>query len=178
MNSFDAAGPSERSSGLDHLIWMAFAAAMGSIIFSLLVVWSQGGFWGALGVVFLISSALATVFVGSAWAVFGPGSYLKRLLVSHLLCAFVGMGFLSGFAILVLSDLRNDDFLGPLLYVLLGIVPVSLAAQIPLWFFRFLFGWQFTFKGAPPAKSFSLRDIFAFTFLAALGFAATQKGSS
>ena len=177
MNRLDAADPSERpvnSSGLAHLIWLAFGMALASVFFYLLVKWFDGDLGGVFSAFAVFSSALVTMFVGSVWAVFGPGSYLKRLLLSYLLCAVVGLGHLAGFAIFAWDDMRYHYFLEPLSYVLLGIVPVLFAAQIPLWFFRFFFGWQFTFRGTPPTKSFSLSDIFVFTFLAALGFAAAQ----
>ena len=177
MNRLDTASPGEpaaNTSRFAHLIWLAFGTALASVFFYLFAKLSQGDLGEVFFVCAVVSSALATMFVGSVWAVFGPGSYLKRLLVSHLLCAVVGLAHLVGFAIFALDDMGHDFFFEALLYVGFAIVPVSMAAQIPLWFFRFFSGWQFTFKGTPPVKSFSLSDIFVFTFLAALGFAATQ----
>ena len=55
---------------------------------------------------------------------------------------------------------------------------VSLAAQLPFWFLRFFFGWQFVLGQSEPRESFSLRDIFVFTFLCAFGFAAPQIASN
>ena len=106
---------------------------------------------------------------------FGPGSYLKRLFWSHLLCVVVGLGHLAGLIMLAWDiGTGSDIFWEPIKYFIIGIAPVSLAAQLPFWFFRFFFGWQFTYGLSPPAESFSLRDIFVFTFVAALGFAGPQ----
>ena len=57
---------------------------------------------------------------------------------------------------------------------LIALPPLSLAAQIPFWFFRIFFGWQFVHNNRRPAQSYSLRDIFVVTFIFALSFAVPQ----
>ena len=88
----------------------------------------------------------------------------------------VGTGYLVGLLAISVdrNDLNTKFVFEPLKFILLGIPTVSLAAQLPFWFFRFFFGWQFSFGLLPPAESFSIRDIFVFTFLAALAFSGPQ----
>ena len=177
MNNLDTKQPIEQPesmSGLAHLFGPAVVVAIASIF---LYIFLRGAnqiyfevFFGGV----LLCSAMATAFVGSVWAVFGLGSYLKRLCWSHLICAIVGLGHLVGFIISNGDHISDWQFLEPIKYFLLGIVPVLLAAQIPMGFFRVVFGWQFTFEGKPPGNAFQLRDIFVFTFLVALGFAGPQ----
>ena len=126
------------------------------------------------------SLGLATVTITAAWAVLGPGSYLKRLICSHLIGSIVGAGFLSGFAVVKASNSHSfaDYFFWEFQNICLGIGLISFAAQVPFWFVRFLFGWHFTFGSSPPAKSFSLWDIFVFTFLAALAIGGPQVAAN
>ena len=156
------------------MVWFAVGIAL-LAVFCIAVV-DSSGVDGAIFVCAIVAMAFATVFLTAAWAVLGPGSYLKRLFWSHLVAMIVGTGYLVGFlAISVGSNDLNTKFVfEPLKFILLGIPTVSLAAQLPFWFFRFFFGWQFTFGLLPPAESFSIRDIFVFTFLAALAFSGPQ----
>ena len=177
MNNLDTKQPIEQPesmSGLAHLFGPAVVVAIASIF---LYIFLRGAnqiyfevFFGGV----LLCSAMATAFAASVWAVFGLGSYFKRLCWSHLVCAIVGLGHLVGFIISNGDHISDWQFLEPIKYFLLGIVPVSLAAQIPMGFFRVVLGWQFTFEGKPPGNAFQLRDIFVFTFLVALGFAGPQ----
>ena len=125
--------------------------------------------------------SLATVFVVAAWSVFGCGSYLKRVFWSHLAALLVGLGYLAGF-IVVSTNTSNPnywlDFWKATIYVLLLVPLNSLAAQLPFLFFRFLFGWQFTFRESAPADPFTLRDIFGFTFFCAIALGAAQLAAN
>ena len=149
-----------------------------------LFVLTNGSHGSEAGVIFILLSVaigLATVFIAAAWAVLGPGSYLKRLFWTHLFTTVVGVGYFAGL-IATMPDHAWDNgswvVLTQLKLFLFGIAPISLAAQLPFWFFRAIFGWQFTFGSSPPTKSFSLRDIFVFTFLAALSFAGPQLAAN
>ena len=178
MNNSDTTQPIDRpvnTFDFAHLAWLAVGTALVSALLYALIGASHDNELAAIAGCIIFCSALATVFVGSAWAVFGPGSYLKRLFWSHLLCVVVGLGHLAGLIMLAWDiGTGSDIFWEPIKYFIIGIAPVSLAAQLPFWFFRFFFGWQFTYGLSPPAESFSLRDIFVFTFVAALGFAGPQ----
>ena len=177
MNNLDTKQPIERPesmSGLAHLIGPAIVVAVASIFLYIFVRSANQIYLKAFFGSVLLCSAMATAFAASVWAVFGLGSYFKRLCWSHLVCAIVGLGHLVGFIISNGDHISDWQFLEPIKYFLLGIVPVSLAAQIPMGFFRVVLGWQFTFEGKSPVNAFQLRDIFVFTFLVALGFAGPQ----
>ena len=143
MNNLDTEQPIKRResmSGLAHLIGPAIVVAVASIF---LYIFLRGAnqiyfevFFGGV----LLCSAMATAFAASVWAVFGLGSYFKRLCWSHLVCAIVGLGHLVGFIISNGDHISDWQFLEPIKYFLLGIVPVSLAAQIPMGFFRVVLG--------------------------------------
>ena len=181
MNDSDTTQPVDRPvnmSDFAHLFWMAGVLAFASVFLYVAIKVSQDTAPVVLFGCMLSGSALATAFVGSVWAVFGPGSYLKRLFWSHLFIGVVGLGHLAGFTLMAWGDIGFDFFYEPIQFLLFGVPVVSFAAQIPLWFFRFFFGWQFTFGSSPPVESFSLRDIFVFTFLAAIGFAGTQMAAN
>ena len=142
---------------------------------------SDGGDGVLVFIGFNFSIGLTTVFLAAAWAVLGPGSYLRRLVWSHILAIVVALGYFAGLlAIVPENNFWNGSWTGltPVTFFLAGIAPVSLAAQLPFWFFRLLFGWQFTLGSSPPAQSFSLLDIFVFTFVAALSFAGPQMASN
>lgn len=161
-----------------HLLWMAGGLAFVSVLLYVAIKTSQQSAFGMLIVGLLVTLALAAAFVGSVWAVFGPGSYLKRLIWAHLLVGIVGLGHLAGFTLMAWGDVGFELFSTLIQYILFGVAGVSFAAQIPLWFFRLFFGLQFTFRSSPPVESFSLRDIFVFTFLVAIGFAGAQMAAN
>ena len=167
-------GQPESMSGLAHLFGPAVLVAVASLFLYTFVRGANEIFFRVFFGCVLLCSAVVTTFVGSVWAVFGLGSYLKRLCWSYLICAIVGVGHLAGFMLSIAGNMGGNQFFEPINYFLLGVVPVSLAAQIPMGFFRVFFGWQFTFEGKPPVNAFQLRDIFVFTFLVALGFAGPQ----
>ena len=161
-------------------MWLAVATALAALFLTILAYRSSSGESTAVLAGINVTIAMATIFVAAACAVFGPGSYLKRLLWTHFFVAVVGLGYLAGMLATVSSSVWNNS-LNDLTLVkifLLGIAPVSLAAQLPFWFFRCFLGWQFTFGSSPPADSFSLRDIFVFTFLAAISFAGPQVAAN
>ena len=105
MNDSDTTLPVDRPvnmSDFAHLFWMAGVLAFASVFLYVAIKVSQDTAPVVLFGCMLSGSALATAFVGSVWAVLGPGSYLKRLFWSHLFIAFVGLGHLAGFTLLSL----------------------------------------------------------------------------
>ena len=147
--------------------------------FLLFAVDAGGGPDSFVPIALLMTMPLATAFISVTWSVFGPGSYIKRLLWSHLVAIVVGLGYLAGGMMIGgIFDGNADDFFQAVLFVLAGIPAVSLAGQLPFWFFRFFFGWQFVLGESEPRESFTLRDIFVFTFLCALGFAVPQMAAN
>ena len=84
----------------------------------------------------------------------------------------LGIGFLTFFLRQTGLDDRGLAFSSAM--ILIGVPPMSLAAQLPFWFFRVFFGWQFVYDDRAPIQSYTLRDIFSVTFLFALSFAIPQ----
>ena len=126
-----------------------------------------------------IAFIFATVLMVAAWSVFGPGSYLDRMYRAHLFGMIPATGLL--FALLILSIGERDGiriFCSAMVIGLLTAIPVSLGAQLPFWFFRCLFGWQFVFQGNLPARSFDLKDVFVITFVFAFSFAVPPMASN
>ncbi len=107
----------------------------------------------------------------ASWSAWGTGSYLRRLLVSHLIGAIVGFALL--LAILIQESQVFEDWKS-VLVLLISIAPASLAVQSPFLLFRICFGWQYVLGDGPPSQPYSLKDIFTFTFLVAASFAAPQ----
>ena len=121
----------------------------------------------------------ATIFLVAAWSVFGFESYFRRIAIAHLFGAIPAAGLALGFLLLALGEGGPpvglfDDIFFFTVTVLLGLIPISVGAQIPFWFFRGFFGWQFVRKGSSPSMSFNLRDIFIITFVFAACFGAAQ----
>lgn len=126
----------------------------------------------------VIAMLVATIVLVGIWSVFGTGRYLFRLGISHLAGIAVGAGFVFGLALCMTFGQRgpipDDEFVSVVLTGMLLIPPISVAVQLPFWFFRAVFGWQFVFEGRKPALPFTLRELFTFTFVVALAFATPQ----
>ncbi len=123
----------------------------------------------------LFACAWSTIFLVALWSVFGPGNYLKRMLWAHLMGALPGLALILGSLWFWIIDRGTfDDYWTGLVMILISVVPVSLGAQLPFWFFRGLFGWQLVYRDSRPARSFCLRDIFVLTFVFAFCFSVPQ----
>ena len=127
-------------------------------------------------VVFIFPAVLSTVVLTAAWSVLGPGNYFQRLFWSHLVGVIPALGLLAGFFVMTLnrSYMGTDDLFLGFAIGALSIAPISLGAQLPFWFFRGFFGWQFVLGNENPSMPFNLKDIFAITFVFALCFAVPQ----
>ncbi len=153
-----------------HMIFLAIAYAFG------LFVAVCGLSESPLAAVFIFPIVLSTVVLTAAWSVFGPGNYFQRLFFAHLVGTIPAIGLMAGSVVMMLSNgviSFNDSFIGVLVGAL-SIAPLSLAAQLPFWFFRGCFGWQFVLGDGKPELPFNLKDIFALTFMFALSFAVPQ----
>ena len=161
-----------------HLFGLAMALGIAVFLLLVLIIGSRGDQYGTiLCIILLMSMSTAPVFVVAAWSVFGFGSYLSRLFWSHLAAAIVAVGYVAGMAVITTSNLDANvwlNFWKGIGFTILLTPLISLAAQLPFWFFRFFFGWQFTFCDSVPADPFTLRDIFGFTFFCAIALGATQ----
>jgi hypothetical protein len=160
------------SSPYGHLIW--FTLGYAAIAFLLGLVFPYGDGFFALAEAGLL---LASIELIGLWSVFGNGGYLKRLCISHLAGIVIGAAFLFGVAVSMFSNqygLEPGEFAYSMIMGMLLIPPISVAVQLPFWFFRAVFGWQFVPDGRKPALPFTLRELFTFTFVVALAFATPQ----
>ena len=152
------------------MIFLAIAYAFG--LFVSVCGLSESPFAG----VFVFPIILSTVVLTAVWSVFGPGNYFQRLFWAHLVGVIPAIGMMAGVVVMMLSNgfsSFNDSLTGVLVGAL-SIAPLSLAAQLPFWFFRGCFGWQFVLGDGKPELPFNLKDIFALTFMFALSFAVPQ----
>ncbi|MFK7767575.1 MAG: hypothetical protein AB8B55_10170 [Mariniblastus sp.] len=149
-----------------HLIALAFGYAL------ILFLATCGLDQSPVSAVFLFPTIISTAVLTAIWSVLGPGNYFQRLFWSHVVGLIPMLGALFGFIVISLSHsfIDGSDILNSLLYGLLFIPPLSLATQLPFWFFRGFFGWQLVLGEAKPQLPFNLKDIFAITFLFALSF--------
>jgi len=122
--------------------------------------------------VLLAGVLVSTPFLTGMWAVFGQGSYLKRLLLSHAVAMIVGVGALTAMAIVISSDgfFELEELLVPISFVPL----ISIGAQLPFWFFRGCFGWQLLNSGDEPEVAFKIRDLFVLMFVFAIAISLPQ----
>lgn len=158
-----------------HLIW--FAMAYGLILAVCAAAASFSLEWFIYSP--LVTISLATIILVAVWSVFGPGSYLRRLFWAHLIGLIVavetGIGYLLFKIVFAETGFVDSDWAAfRFAYWLVVLPTVSLAAQLPFWFFRVFFGWQFVYGDRPPRQSYALRDLFIVTFLFALSFAGPQ----
>lgn len=146
------------------------------VIFFCALVGPTGG--GFPPIILLLSVAAATVFICTVWAAMGPKRFLHRWFISHLVGMIPATGAILAGILLTINRSggldRFEDFWMPVVIMLLGILPVTLGAQIPLWLLRAIFGWQIVRIDVPNEEKFNLRDIFAVTFVIALCFAVPQ----
>jgi len=129
---------------------------------------------------YLFSLPLIVVFLGATfslvglWSVLGPGKFFFRLI-----CA-LGFGSVVLMSCAVTSRYSkywgapSQDF-SLSLCLLIGLISgfvLSVAAQIPFWFFRFFSGHRISKAGKTQNHSISLKEFFAITFVFGLTFAA------
>jgi hypothetical protein len=153
-------------------LWIALVLA-GIAYFAGRIIDQGDGLFAAMSVGILV----ATIELVGVWSVFGTSGYLFRFGISHLAGLLVFAAFVFGMLIsLSFNDYgpAYDKFLSTVWRAALVIPPLSASVQLPFWFFRAVFGWQFVAKGDKPGPSFALREIFTFTFIVALAFTTTQ----
>lgn len=168
--------PSVRGSSVSpvnwHLLWLPIGFGVAAFFASLVIAQGDGLF-----AVVCAGILVASIELAGIWAVFGTGGYLQRLCLSHAAGVFVFACF--GFGLLIVSSINRfgpdaDDMFIAATRGLLVIPPLSIAVQVPMWFFRAILGWQFTVGGCKPSLPFTLREIFTFTFVVALAVATPQ----
>ena len=147
-----------------------------AILYAILLFLCALGMGNSIAPFFPMAAGVySTVLLLALWSVFGPGNYLKRLFWAHLIGAIPALGLTLG--VYAVSNDQGSEFgniWSALVIPLISVVPISLGAQLPFWFFRSLFGWQLVNRGQHPERSFDLRDVFVLTFLFAFSFAVPQ----
>ena len=153
-----------------HYLW--FACVVSLFLFLMCVVadlflfgtpvWSQF----MLTIIYLLIGA--TPVHAAIWTVFGAGRFVYRVCVAVSLVLLVVICFLLGIAILLKHQQEDYWTFVPLL--LLYSIPALMAAQIPFWIMRTMFGWQFIVDKQQPT-SFSIKHLFVLTFAFAITFA-------
>jgi hypothetical protein len=171
-----AEAPSKQTKSASHLQFLAFAISYAVVLF-----FSVSAVEDSAAPLFpIIAGVYSTVLLVALWSVFGPGSYFKRMFWAHLFGAIPALGLILGTLVLWIDFNWNfySEYWFILAILLLSLIPILLGTQLPFWFFRSLFGWQFVYGGEQPERAFSLRDAFVLTFLFALCFATPQMASN
>jgi hypothetical protein len=118
----------------------------------------------------------AEIAAATLWVVWGPGPFVKRLLVLY----GVGIVLYLAWAIAFVAAFRDRGPPGGILQfcaaVLCSLPPVCLAAQLPLWPLRIYLGWRIERNEslAPRPQALSIADVLASTAVAAVNLAAIR----
>lgn len=105
----------------------------------------------------MIGIVSAAVVLTAIWSVFGPGEYWKRFAVSH--CFGLGLMLLMIFGLIRRPPYYPFDGIVVGKSILLFTFTLSVAAQLPLWFFRSILGWRLIHPSDKTQRPFSLRDL-------------------
>ena len=108
-----------------------------------------------------------TLFHTALWSVFGVGGFVLRSAVAISVSGIVAAGIFLGSTILMRHQFDNLFYLSQLAF--LYYLPCLMAAQLPLWILRSVFGWQFVLKDSPPV-ALSIKQLFLVTFVFAIAF--------
>lgn len=150
------------------LRWLIGSYLGYSVIYSLLIV-----FCGVLSAQLVFTVAIVPVVVGIAatiilvaiWSALGPGSYFKRLFVTHLI-GVLPITALILTLIYLHSYPRDTTFALKDIFPLIPLIlPIIMCVQIPYLATRVFLGWQMVLNGSPRRRDFELSDMFAFTFM-------------
>jgi len=157
-------------------LWMVAGVAGSALLADLLIVPLMRVFdqrdWGAVWVYACMGLIAAQGAALTVWLAWGPEPFWLRLL-SHWCLAGMALSFwLLG---VLAAEGWND--LGEALGIVGPALPlVSLAAQVPLWIVRQLFGWRLVRRDAPPvaATPLLIRDLMLATLIAGISLAAAR----
>ena len=149
-----------------HYFWIACVSSL-AIFLILAVVEFLFSNVPRLGPILFSSVCLLVgycVVTAGMWSVFGSTDFVKATLFAMSFLAIVLFGIVIGLATM---DFAN--YSTAVLILLVSLLPTVVAAQMPFWFMRVLSGWQFTID-KPQQVSFSLKNMFAMTFIFGLAF--------
>lgn len=115
----------------------------------------------------------AAVVLTAIWSVFGPGEYWKRFAVSH--CFALGLMLLMIYGLTRRPPYYPFDGIVIGKSALLAAFALSVAAQLPLWFFRCILGWRLIHSSDQSQRPLSLRDLFLGLFIVGLAILSAEQ---
>ncbi len=144
------------------LFWVADNSYVTSFAFDL-----------AVGTINLIVVATAVHF--AIWSVFGNGGFIKRTAIAFVFSLTVLAGLIVGLRLLTIYS--PDDRSLVTRQILLLALPIALAAQVPYWFFRGIFGWQIVHGNNQPV-GVTLKQLFIIVSMFGIAFSVPAIASN
>ncbi len=155
-----------------HYLWFAIAGAfiLPAVFLAQGMAMLLFGFqmWLINIVNLLICLSFGSAIVhASCWSVIGDRDIVKRSIFSLGFVLIVFAGTTAGYVLI----LQGEYFaiMAAQMAMLLAL-PLIVAAQVPFWFMRGLFGWQFVREGEQPV-AISLKQLFLITLVFGIAFA-------
>ena len=121
----------------------------------------------------MLAIASAAIILTAIWSVFGPGEYWKRFAVSH--CFGLGLMLLMLYGLIRRPPYYPFDGIVVGKSALLAAFTLSVASQLPLWFFRSILGWRFLHPSHQTPRPFSLRDILFSSLIVGFAIVSAQQ---
>lgn len=115
----------------------------------------------------------AAVVLTAIWSVFGPGEYWKRFAVSH--CFALGLMLLMIYGLTRRPPYYPFDGIVVGKSALLAAFALSVAAQLPLWFFRSILGWRLIHPSDQSQRPLSLRDLLFGSLIVGLAIVSAEQ---
>ena len=158
--------------------WLVAIAGLFNFVSFPLVRGAANEEGGWVFVAVTVGALAAEVALATIWLVWGPGSFLRRLVVHWSVGFGLYFAWAFGFALAFSSEMAAGEVPKAWGTVLCSLPIVSLAAQLPLWPLRTHFGWRIELppRDAPlePAQSLSIRDIILGTVVTSVSLAALR----
>lgn len=156
-----------------QLLWLFIGYAIAIFLLGALsqVTWRMVFFYFAYGIL------IPTLLVVGAWAGLGPGSLLKRTVISTSAGVLLIVAGMSGMEVVRPGTLGPYDYslFSALGFVVSLSIPICIAAHVPYWLFRALLGWQLIHVSNEwDDRKTTIRDMFVFTAIIAVSIAAPR----
>ena len=155
--------------GYQHYLFFSGAAGIYVIVACVILNEFFLTSMAATAAIVMMVTIIATLVHTALWSVFAPGGMIKRTLLTLACTSLVVLGLVIGVFILYSNDLEQYDYLAGKLTILL-LVPMVVAAQLPLWIARGMFGLQIVYRNDTPTRM-SIQELMLVTMLFGLSFA-------